>query len=173
MVLGASAKEPGLVNPKHIFGILIKGSLRRADALKLYEIGYFVNGDILELGSYHGLSTCILSQSNHNSALEKRIYSLDLNAENCRKTMESLHAAKLGRCVESICSEAAAAVERFATNGQRFQFVFIDHSHTNRFAKFVECYQQLSVPAGSASSTISMIGEMKIQTSLTTAFTVR
>jgi hypothetical protein len=41
-------------------GQTIRGWLRREDALKLYEIAYFASGDILELGSFHGLSTSIL-----------------------------------------------------------------------------------------------------------------
>ena len=53
--IGLSAKGAGLVNLDATFGTPIKGWLRRPDALKLYEMGYFVVGDILELGSYHGL----------------------------------------------------------------------------------------------------------------------
>jgi hypothetical protein len=127
--IGGSAKESGLINLNEIFGTAIKGWLRRADALKLYEIAYFVQGDILELGSYHGLSTCILSKANHNSGLIKRIDSVDLSPEKCAKTMESLEATGLNSAVEITCSEAAAAVRRFAENARQFEFVFIDHSH--------------------------------------------
>ena len=38
-----------------VFSGPIKGSLRKADALKLYELGYFAPGGVLELGTYHGL----------------------------------------------------------------------------------------------------------------------
>ena len=127
--IGSSAKGAGLVNLDATLGIPIKGWLRRPDALKLYEMGYFVVGDILELGSYHGLSTCILSQANHAAGCARHIYSVDLSADNCSKTKESLRATRLDRHVETTCSEAAAAVQRFADQGKRFDFVFIDHSH--------------------------------------------
>jgi SAM-dependent methyltransferase len=127
--IGGSAKESSLINLNKVLGASIKGSLRCADALKLYEIAYFVQGDILELGSGYGLSTCILSKANHNSGLTKRIDSVDLSPEKCAKTMASLEATGLNRGVEVTCSEAAAAVRRRAENGRQFHFVFIDHSH--------------------------------------------
>ncbi|MEP7293513.1 MAG: hypothetical protein ABI835_17135, partial [Chloroflexota bacterium] len=37
----------------------IGGWLQRPDALKLYEMAYFAEGDILEIGSFHGLSTSV------------------------------------------------------------------------------------------------------------------
>jgi cephalosporin hydroxylase len=128
--IAGSAKESSLINLNEVLGAAIKGSLRCADALKLYEIAYFVQGDILELGSGRGLSTCILSKANHNSGLTKRIDSVDLSPEKCAKAMESLEATGLNRAVEITCSEAAAAVRRLAENGRQFHFVFIDHSHS-------------------------------------------
>src|SRR5262249_44886716 len=62
---------PGFINEHHRFfavcpvkeeiliDIDIPGWLRREDALKLYEMAYFTNGHILELGTYQGLSTAI------------------------------------------------------------------------------------------------------------------
>jgi len=129
-LIGSSAKSEGLINPNELLGVPITGWLRRADALKLYELGYFVAGDILELGSYHGLSTCILSQSNYNSGARKQIFSIDLSSGNCAKTIESLQITGLRRNVETRCADATSAVERLAMDGARFQFVFIDHSHS-------------------------------------------
>ncbi|MBA3831345.1 MAG: class I SAM-dependent methyltransferase [Chthoniobacterales bacterium] len=128
--IGSCAKGSGLVNLDEVFATPIKGWLRRADALKLYELGYFVMGDILELGSYHGLSTCTLSRANHNTGGQKRIDTVDLSAANCAKTIESLRAAQLPGQVEVTCAEAAAAVRHFRDEGKRFAFVFIDHSHS-------------------------------------------
>lgn len=53
------------------FGRVLAGFLRREDALKLYELSYFATGDILELGSYQGLSTSILAQAVRNSGQSK------------------------------------------------------------------------------------------------------
>ena len=117
--IGSSAKGAGLVNLDASLGIPIKGWLRPPDALNLYEMGYFVAGDILELGSYHSLSTCILSEANHAAGCPKHIYSVDLSADNGLKTKESLRATRLDCHDETTCSEAAAAVQRFAEEGKR------------------------------------------------------
>lgn len=112
------------------FGSFIEGWLRREDALKLYEIAYLVKGDILELGSYYGLSTCILSQANHHSHMRKRIYSVDINSYCLQQTEQNLKAKGLQKNVITICSEATSAVRNLIKEGKRFEFVFVDHSHT-------------------------------------------
>lgn len=107
----------------------IHGYLRRADALKLYELAYFAPGDILELGSFQGLSACILSQANRNSPHPKWVISVDKSALRVLQTLLTLQTMGLRRGVTVIRSEAAAAVRRLAAAGRRFSLVFIDHSH--------------------------------------------
>lgn len=108
---------------------IIQGWLRRADALKLYELAYFVRGDILELGSSHGLSTIILSEANQRSPYRKRIYSVDLKRRCVKKTERNLRSKGLDRDVTTIYAEATTAVKSFGAEGKKFEFVFIDHSH--------------------------------------------
>ncbi len=110
-------------------GSIIEGWLRRADALKLYEMAYSVEGDILELGCYHGLSTTILSQASRRSPNPKRIYTIDLNQECIVKTRQNLRLKGLSRGVTCICAEATGAVKSFSQEGKKFGFAFIDHSH--------------------------------------------
>ena len=131
-MIGSSATGSGLINLDHAFGFSLKGWLRRADALKLYELAYFAEGDILELGSYHGLSTCILAKAVHNARRGTRILSVDLSAANSTKTTESLQPLGLESLVTTVCSEATAAVKNLAEKRRRFAFVFIDHSHSYR-----------------------------------------
>lgn len=118
-----------LKNGRRWNGALIEGWLRRADALKLYELAYFAPGDILELGSYHGLSTTILSGANQRAPYRKQIYSVDLNSECVKQTASNLRLKGLSQGVTSICAEATAAVKDLAATGKKFAFVFIDHSH--------------------------------------------
>lgn len=112
------------------FGEIIPGWLRREDALKLYEMAYYAAGDILELGSYHGLSTSILARSNRNSPDRKHIYTVDLDPAHVRATMTNLRTQGLHRGVTASCEDAAGAVRRFASQGQQFGFIFIDHAHS-------------------------------------------
>jgi predicted O-methyltransferase YrrM len=112
------------------FGRIIPGHLRREDSLKLYEMAYYAPVDILELGSYHGLSTSILGRATRNSANRKRIHTVDIDPANVRATMENLRAQGLHRRVTAYCDDGVAAVRRFASEGKKFGFVFIDHAHT-------------------------------------------
>jgi predicted O-methyltransferase YrrM len=110
-------------------GQVIQGWLRREDALKLYEIAYFVGGDILELGSYHGLSTSILSRASRNSPRPKRIESVDLSPRSVLMTDWNLWRQGLKRGVRTVAGDALVEVRRRADRGAVFGMVFVDHSH--------------------------------------------
>jgi predicted O-methyltransferase YrrM len=111
------------------FNAPIRGFLRRADALKLYELAHFAPGDILELGAFQGLSTCILSQANRDSPSRKRIVSVDLSALRVFQTLFNLQTMGLRRDVQLIRADAATAIRRLARDRREFAFVFVDHSH--------------------------------------------
>lgn len=110
-------------------GATIAGWLRREDALKLYEMAYFVRGDILELGSYHGLSPTILSEANQHSLYRKCIYSVDLSPECVKQTEHNLRSKGLSQGATTICAEATSAMKSLGAEGKKFAFAFIDHSH--------------------------------------------
>jgi SAM-dependent methyltransferase len=111
------------------FGQVIPGWLRREDALKLYEIAYFVAADILELGSFHGLSTSILSRANHNAPVRKSIYSVDLDPVAVQAARIHLRRQRLDRNVRVEREDALSAVRRMAASGKLAAMVFVDHSH--------------------------------------------
>ena len=112
------------------FGKTIPGYLRREDGLKLYEMAYYAPSDILELGSFHGLSTSILARAIRSSADGKHVYTVDLDPANVTATLDNLRSQGLHRRVTAHCDDAVAAVQRFASQGKQFGFVFIDHAHT-------------------------------------------
>ena len=112
------------------FGRIIEGWLRRADALKLYELAYFAEGDILELGSHHGLSSTILSEASRRSPCRKQLVSIDLDPDCVEMTRHNLARRGLEKGITCLCDDAVAAVQRFAEQGRKFAFVFIDHDHS-------------------------------------------
>jgi hypothetical protein len=130
-IAGYPCQDGWLIQPKtrRWFGRTIRGFLSRPDALKLYELSYFSVGDILELGSHHGLSTSILARAAENSGHSRHIYSVDLDPACVEATKRTLHSMGLHRAVTTLCDDAAAAVRKFASQGKRFGLVFIDHSH--------------------------------------------
>lgn len=117
------------IRDRPLAGSVIEGWLRREDSLKLYEIAYFVTGDILELGSYHGLSTSILSKANHDSPHKKNIFTVDLDPGNVAMTNQHLRAMGLDNYVTTMCGDALSVMRGFASTGTKFEFMFIDHSH--------------------------------------------
>jgi hypothetical protein len=110
-------------------GPVIQGWLRRADALKLFELAYFSPGDILELGSYQGLSTSVMARACRDAGRGTRIVTVDLDGANVQKTIENLRAARLIECVDVVCGDAVKVIRQLAREGRRFSFVFVDHSH--------------------------------------------
>jgi len=125
---------------------VVKGYLLREDALKLYEMAYFAQGDILELGSYRGLSTCILSQANRNSSYRKRIVTVDLSPKSVLFTILNLYTMGLKRNLSIQWAEAAQAIRQFARKQRKFSFVFIDHAH-NYEPVFAVCQELKTVVA--------------------------
>lgn len=120
-----------LIDVRNIYryGNAIPGWLRREEALKLYELAYFSPGDILELGSYHGLSTTIMSQACFDSGGKKMIYTVDLDPQCIKATLNNLRKQRLTQGVAMIIDDGTSAVRRFADAKKQFSFVFIDHSH--------------------------------------------
>jgi hypothetical protein len=56
----------------------IEGWLLPADALKLYKFVYFCGGDVLELGTYRGLSAFVCLKASEAAGLDNVIVSIDL-----------------------------------------------------------------------------------------------
>ena len=65
--------------PSGLIEVGIPGWLRVADALKLYEMAYFSQGQVLEIGAYHGLSTSILALALRNAGRGHTLVSLELD----------------------------------------------------------------------------------------------
>jgi GT2 family glycosyltransferase/glycosyltransferase involved in cell wall biosynthesis len=107
----------------------IEGRLRREDALKLYEMAYYATGDILEFGTFFGLSTSILAEAVRDAGKGGRIVTMELGeryAEHARRTLTEL---KLSRYVEFMVGDADASCQKLVDAGRKFHFAFVDHSH--------------------------------------------
>jgi len=111
------------------FGKVMRGWLRREDALKLYELAWHARGDILELGCYHGLSTSILARAVHATDRTRRIHTCDLRADRVKHTLRNVARFGLGRYVHAEALDAIELTRRFADAGRQVEFAFVDHSH--------------------------------------------
>ncbi len=107
----------------------IEGWLLPADALKLYELARFAGGDMLELGSYRGLSTSLLAKAVVNSGRRDAIYSVDLSPEAIVGSRATLKGRPGADQVSFLETDGDSAINRFAKARKRFGFAFVDHSH--------------------------------------------
>jgi predicted O-methyltransferase YrrM len=110
-------------------GRVIPGWLRHADALKLYELARFSAGDILELGTYHGLSTSILARGARANPRQPHVYAVELDDYCAQQATTNLAAQGLGSRVTVMHADAIAALDTFASERRRFAFIFVDHAH--------------------------------------------
>jgi predicted O-methyltransferase YrrM len=122
---------PGLMD--HAQGEPIIGWLRLEDAQKLYELGFYCSGDILELGSYEGLSTCILAQAIADSGNTGVVTTVDLTYRPGVKS--NARACGLASRIEVITADACAAIQTL--HPKRYEFIFVDHSHEYEHVKDV------------------------------------
>jgi len=112
-----------------LINIGIPGSLRREDALKLYEMGYYAPSDILEIGCGNGLSTSILAQAVSDSDRSISIISVDLSEAKVASAKNNLTKKGLIDSVELRCGEAGDVCKGFEIGDRSFGFIFVDHSH--------------------------------------------
>ena len=127
----------------------IKGFLRQADALKLYELAYHSLGDILEMGSAWGLSTSILCQAIADSGRYRKVISLEIDPLFYNATCRQIAELHLADYLESHRCDAREFCPVLIKNKRQVGFAFIDHCHSYE-ATCVACQhlQELIMPGG-------------------------
>ena len=117
------------LHPSGMIDIGIEGWLLPQDALKLYEMAYCCDGDILELGAYRGLSATVMNQAANDSHQENVIVSIDLDTTAVEESRRQLQATNGGSRVHFFQDDAASAIRHLNSIKRKFQFAFVDHSH--------------------------------------------
>jgi SAM-dependent methyltransferase len=107
----------------------IHGWLCRQDALKLYEMAFFATGDVLELGTLHGLSTSILSRALIDAGRGGRLVTVELDPYSLALARQNLASRGLDQVVDFVQANAVDYCRQAARTGRRFSFAFVDHSH--------------------------------------------
>lgn len=121
--LAESATQHGMID------LGIEGWLLPADALKLYEMAHTSGGDILELGSYRGLSTSLLAQATENAGRRDAIISIDLSPEAIVGSQATMKGRPGAGRVSFLQMDGDSAILKMVKARKRFRFAFVDHSH--------------------------------------------
>jgi len=127
-ILGADFNKLIEDSPRGMLVRKIRGRLRTADALKIYELAYFSDGVILELGTSEGLATSVIASGMRNSGRRREFTSVGLNAASSMAASQNLVEAGLIDSVELVVSEAATFLDHAIATERQYGFVFIDHS---------------------------------------------
>ncbi len=106
----------------------IPGSLRREDAAKLYELAYFVQGDVLLLGLSHGLGAAIVAQAFHDGGHIGKIIGVESDPRAIARTQGNLDTFNFTEMVEVRQESPLSFCRMFGSKGQSAGLVFVDHS---------------------------------------------
>ena len=136
--------------PEVLLSAGIGGWLRVDDALALYELAFHASGDVLELGSYQGLSASVMAGALAEQGRPGRtVLSIDIQPHATATSRANLEAAGLGEWAQFRCEDAAAACDQLSRAGRRFDLVFVDHSHAYSDVAAACCHlPQLVAPGG-------------------------
>jgi hypothetical protein len=128
---GLFLTAPGLLDNSN--GQEIHGWLRIPDALKLYEMAYYSPGDILELGTYEALSTCIMAEAIRDAGGSRSLITVDI--EKRSQALTNARLCGLDKLIDFQIDDAIRAIGKLGSRS--FGFVFVDHSHTYYHVKMV------------------------------------
>jgi MMP 1-O-methyltransferase len=106
----------------------IPGWLEPEDALKLYELGWFSDGPILEIGTYCGRSTIIMATAITDRGADGHVISLDNDPALAPLARRSVEVHAVQDHVLLVC--ASARVFLSALPEFRTTLVFVDGDHS-------------------------------------------
>ena len=107
----------------------IEGFLQAEDALKIYELAYFSKGDILQLGTYKGLSTSIIIQAIRDGG-GGRCETVDLSEQFTEDAKINLKKRYIEiKEVEFFINDGTLFIDSIIMRNKKYGFVFIDHWH--------------------------------------------
>lgn len=105
----------------------VHGQLRDEDAWKLYEMAYYADGPVLEIGCLHGKSTTILALGIRAAANAVPLISVDVNEEHC-----AIAQSNVRRMVPEITPQFRTGYSNtiVAALATKIHFAFVDGNHT-------------------------------------------
>jgi predicted O-methyltransferase YrrM len=118
----------GRMGVPFLINLEIDGFLARDDALKIYEMAYHSDGDVLELGTHKGLSTSIIAEA-LGEADGGNLETADTDAATNEVARANVKSRPFGEKVTFAVQDAAERMDELISLDRKFGFVFIDHWH--------------------------------------------
>lgn len=111
-----------------LIDIGVDGYLWKAEAMKLYEIAYFADGDVLELGTFRGLSTSIIAHALHDRG-SGALITCDLDPASTEASRANIAHLPGGDRIEFRSGDGTACMDTLIAERRRFGMIFVDHWH--------------------------------------------
>ena len=111
-----------------LIDIGVDGYLWKPEAMKLYEIAYFTRGDVLELGTFRGLSTSIIAHALHDRG-SGTLITCDLDPASTAASRANIAHLPGGDRIEFRSGDGTACMDSLIAAGRRFGMIFVDHWH--------------------------------------------
>ena len=125
---GIAAAPLGRMGLPFLIDLGVDGYLNPPEALKLYEMVRLSKGDVLELGTFRGLSAMIMA-----TALRERgsghLHTVDIDPSSASIAEKMLAEKRLNTWVTPQTADARVALDQFISDSRRFGFIFVDHWH--------------------------------------------
>ena len=116
-----------------------RGKICPQDACKLYEMAYFADGDILETGTFYGLSTCVMAQACKDvlkkDRKQQRIYTIEKSKAAANVAREHFQQKGVFNFIKQFVGDGTEEMKKLVDQGKKFKFAFIDHDHAYRPTK--------------------------------------
>jgi len=121
----------------------LRGKICPQDGCKLYEMAYYAKGDILETGTFFGLSSLVLATAtkdsfnanlkNHrgeSSQKKKMIHTIEKAASASKTAEGNFKKHKVSGFIRPFVGDGTEVMKRFVQEKRKFGFAFIDHNHS-------------------------------------------
>lgn len=108
----------------------VDGYLQHSEAMKLYELAYFSEGDVLELGTFRGLSTSIIAHALHDSGGRRMLDTCDIEPSYSASAQKFVDAQPGGAQVRFHVRDATEFLQELQVARRKFGMAFIDHWHS-------------------------------------------
>ncbi|OGJ56137.1 hypothetical protein A2706_02340 [Candidatus Peribacteria bacterium RIFCSPHIGHO2_01_FULL_51_35] len=124
----------------------IEGWLNPEDAWKLYEMAYFANGPILEIGTYRGKSTTVLALGIRASGRKTRLITIDRDSASVSAAENAVRLFAGNVDLQAIKGESTDILRSL---NEYFTFVFVDADHSaNGAREDLQVVDPLLLPGG-------------------------
>ena len=118
----------GRMRRSDLINLGVDGYLWPVEAAKLYELAYGCTGDVLEIGTYRGLSAYVLSTALTNRG-SGELHTCDIDKSSSVFARRALRWHRGRHCIRFHVDDACAFLDRQVQRRQQYGFIFVDHDH--------------------------------------------